>query len=258
MVLFSSSDDRLMPALYETIGQTYIVTRQPDERIAAQIVAALADAATVLNVGAGAGNYEPTDRDVFALDPSVTMLGQRRSGTGHATCGVAEALPFRDSCFDAVMGTFTLHHWRDLAAGLREVRRVAPLQMFLMYEPAFAKSMWIIEYFHEILDLPHEKRAPSVYTLRAYLNVVDVQIVPVPADCTDGFGGAFWARPEMYLDPTVQAGMSMLAVLEPLVRAAGTERLRTSIGSGDWDARFGQLRTQESVDLGYRLVISRS
>jgi SAM-dependent methyltransferase len=247
-----------MRALYETIGQTYTTTRRPDERIAAQILAALGDAATVLNVGAGAGNYEPTDRAVFALDPSATMLGQRRRGAGAAICGVAEALPFRDDSFDAVMGTFTLHHWPDLAVGLREARRVALRQVFLMYEPSFASRMWILEYFPEILDLPHERRAPSVDTMRAYLNVVDVQIVPVPADCTDGFGGAYWARPEFYLDPTVQAGMSMLAILEPAVRAAGTERLRASITSGEWDARFGHLRSQQSIDLGYRIVVGRA
>jgi hypothetical protein len=133
-------------------------------------------------------------------------------------------------------------------------RSVAPKQVFLTHEPSFAHHMWIIEYFPEIMDLPHEKRAPSVDQLREHLNITDVQVVPVPHDCTDGFGGAYWARPEEYLRPEVQAGMSMLAMLDPSVREAGTARLRHSLESGDWDARHGKLRTQTEMDLGYRLI----
>jgi hypothetical protein len=116
--------------------------------------------------------------------------------------------------------------------------------------------MWIIEFFPEIRELPQERRAPSVDNLRDHLNVIDVQVVPIPSDCTDGFGGAYWARPEFYLQPEIQAGMSMFAVLDPEVREAGTERLRRSLASGDWDRRFGNLRAQSELDLGYRLVIS--
>jgi SAM-dependent methyltransferase len=245
-----------MPALYETIGQTYAVTRQPDPRIAAQIIRALGTANSVLNVGAGAGNYEPTDRDVVALDPSFTMLKQRHESLGPAACGVAERLPFRDNCFDVAMGTLTLHHWPDLAAGLGEVRRVARKQVFLTYEPSFAHRMWIIEYFPEIMDLPHEKRAPSADDLREFLDITDVQVVPVPHDCIDGFGGAYWARPDIYLQPEVQSGMSMLAVLDPSARERGTQRLRESLASGDWDRRYGHLRTEAETDLGYRLVVA--
>jgi SAM-dependent methyltransferase len=245
-----------MPALYESIGQTYAVTRRPDPRIAVQIVRALGNAKSVLNVGAGAGNYEPMALDVVALDPSLTMLSQRGETLGPSVCGVAECIPFRDNSFDVAMGTLTLHHWPDLAAGLSEVRRVASKQVFLMYEPSFAHRMWIIEYFPEIMDLPHERRAPSVDDLRKHLDLTDVQVVPVPNNCIDGFGGAYWARPEIYLQPEVQAGMSMLAILEPDVRAAGTERLRAALASGDWDRRFGNLRVQTEIDLGYRLVMA--
>jgi SAM-dependent methyltransferase len=243
-------------ALYEAIGRTYAFTRVPDARVAQQVLAALGTAQMVLNVGAGAGNYEPLDRAVVAVDPSTTMMKQRQGGTGPAVCAVAEALPFRDHAFDVAMGTFTLHHWPDLAHGLREVRRVSVNQVLLMYEPSYAHSMWILQYFPEIIDLPHERRAPSVDDLRKHLNVSEVQVVPVPADCTDGFGGAFWARPELYLEPTVQAGMSMMALLPDDIRANGTRRLANALASGEWDAQFGHMRTQQSTDLGYRLVLA--
>jgi SAM-dependent methyltransferase len=246
---------RLVTALYETIGQTYASTRVPDHRIAAQLVAALGTARTVLNVGGGAGNYEPVDRTVVAVDPSVVMLRQR-TNTTTVVQGVAEALPFANNSFEVAMGTFTLHHWPDLAQGLAEVKRVAARQVFLMYEPSFAYNMWILRYFPEILDLPHEQRAPSVNDISALLSVTEVQVVPVPSDCTDGFGGAYWARPEMYLEPSVQAGMSMLAVLPDQIRAAGTQRLRSALESGQWDSQYGHLRTQDSADLGYRLILA--
>jgi SAM-dependent methyltransferase len=247
---------RHVPAIYETIGQSYASTRRPDPRIAQQILVALGSANTVLNVGAGAGSYEPTDRQVIAIDPSVTMLTQRSATAGAAVCGVAEALPFRDGAFDVAMGTMTLHHWPDLAAGLAEVRRVSSRQVFMLYEPSHAQRMWILQYFPEILELPHEQRAPSVADIGSHLSVQRVEVVQIPSDCTDGFGGAFWSRPEYYLDPAVQAGMSMFALLDPAALQAGTQRLRESLDSGEWDDRYRHLRTQPSGDLGYRLVIA--
>jgi hypothetical protein len=88
--------------------------------------------------------------------------------------------------------------------------------------------------------------------------MIDVQTVRIPADCTDGFGGAYWARPEFYLEPQVQAGMSMLAILDPRARADGTERLRQSLATGQWDSKYGHLRNGTAIDLGYRLVIAEN
>ncbi len=245
-----------MTAIYERIGQSYTSTRRPDPRIAAQILASMGTAATVLNVGSGAGSYEPTDRHVIAIDPSFTMLNQRGREAGPAVRGVAEALPFRDAAFDVAMGTLTLHHWPDLAFGLAEVRRVASRQVFMLYEPSFAHALWILDYFPEIRDLPHERHAPSVADVSQHLAVHRVEVVHIPSDCTDGFGGAFWSRPEFYLNPSVQAGMSMFALLDPEFVQFGTQRLRSSLESGDWDHRYGHLRTESSIDLGYRLVIA--
>ena len=106
--------------LYDTIGATYTVTRRTEPRIAARIWAALGDARTVLNVGAGTGSYEPPGRDVTAVEPSALMRAQRSADAAPCVAAVAESLPFGDQSFDAAMAFSTVHHWRDPIAGLRE------------------------------------------------------------------------------------------------------------------------------------------
>lgn len=241
---------------YETIGTTYARSRRTEPRIAAQINAALGDADPVLNVGAGTGNYEPADRRVVAVEPSTVMISQRAPGSAPVVRGVAESLPFPDATFAAVLGVLTVHHWSDRARGLAELRRVAPRQVLLLFEPAFTDTLWMLDYWPEVLTLDTEREAPSVAEVAAHLDVQRVEVVPVPRDCVDGFGGAFWARPERYLDPEVQAGMSSLSQLSPEDRARGTERLRAALESGEWDARHGALRTQDQIDLGYRLLVA--
>src|SRR5690242_4275233 len=97
-------------AIYDTLGSTYTATRQPDPRIAARIGAALGDAGDVINVGAGAGSYEP-DRTVLAVEPSQIMIAQRPPGSAPVVRAVAERLPLRDNAADAVMALLTIHHW---------------------------------------------------------------------------------------------------------------------------------------------------
>jgi SAM-dependent methyltransferase len=242
---------------YDTIGRTYTSTRRPDPRIAAQITAALGDAARVVNVGAGTGSYEPAARFVVAGDPSVTMLRQRPAGSAPALLLRAEALPFPDGAFDAALASLTLHHWDDLEAGLREMRRVARRQVIFCFEQSTASELWFVaEYFPQILELPTERAAPGLDRLAAILSVDHVETVPVPADCQDGFGGCYWNRPEAYLDPAVQDGMSSLAQLDPEVRSRGTDRLRRDLESGAWDDHHGELRALTEIDLGYRLLVA--
>jgi SAM-dependent methyltransferase len=220
------------------------------------IRAALGSATRVVNVGAGTGNYEPSDRDVIAVEPSIAMIAQRSSGAAPCLCGTAEDLPIGSNSADVVMAVLTLHHWNDLDAGLQEMVRVAPRQIIFLFDAAEIARFWGMEYFPEALALPSEKRAPDVARLRKVLNVLRVQPVPIPIDCTDGFGAAFWGRPEAYLEPTVQAGMSWLAQLLPEDRDRGAARLAADLRSGKWDERFGHLRLQASYDAGYRLVIA--
>ncbi len=246
---------------YDAIGVTYSATRRTDPRIAAQIETALGSAHTIVNVGAGTGNYEPRDRNVVAVEPSLTMIGQRPVGTAPCVRGVAEALPFPDATFDAALAVLTVHHWRDLERGIAEVQRVARRQVVFTFEPSLSDEFWLVrDYFPEVRDLPQERRLPDCEAVRGMFGAgagagASLTRVLVPADCVDGFGGSYWNRPEVYLDPHVQDGMSMFALLDPTIRVRGTERLRADLASGRWDENYGRLRALTEIDLGYRLLV---
>src|SRR3954466_10997878 len=100
---------------YDRIGAGYTATRRTDPRIAARIWAALGDARSVLNVGAGTGSYEPPDRHVVAAEARRPMAAQRATRSVRA---LAEDLPFHDGSFDAAMAVLSDHHWPDPIAGL--------------------------------------------------------------------------------------------------------------------------------------------
>jgi SAM-dependent methyltransferase len=211
-----------------------------------------------VNVGAGTGNYEPTGRELLvAVEPARAMLDQRAPRAAPAVQAVAESLPFPASTFDVALAVLTVHHWRSLARGLAELRRVARRQVLYVFDTTMTDAFWLVtDYFPEILDLRSERAAPSLAALTEHLDVRRVETVPVPSDCTDGFGGCYWNRPEAYLDPVVRAGMSSFAQLDRAVEARGVERLRSALESGAWDARHGALRTKREHDLGYRIVIA--
>ena len=242
-------------AIYDSIGRGYARQRRPDPRIAASLTAALGDARSVLNVGAGSGSYEPTDRRVVAVEPSAVMIAQRPPGSAPAVQARAESLPFADRTFDAAMAVLTLHHWADRARGLAECARVARERVVLLtWDPA-AGTFWLHEYFPEFLAADRGK-FPEV---AAYLEAfgpgarVNVSAVPVPRDCVDGFLGAYWARPEAYLDPEVRSGISSFAMPGT---ENGVERLRADLASGAWHARHAALLAEDALDVGYRLVVA--
>lgn len=241
--------------LYEAIGHNYGSARQPDRRIAEQITAAIGAGQSVVNVGAGTGNYEPPDRAVVAVEPSSVMLEQRQNQNATVRA-IAERLPFPDDAFDVATAILTIHHWTDRAGGIQELGRVARRQVSWVYDTEVTSRMWLIEYFPELATAPWEVGAPGAASIGEHLEVDEVRVLWVPPDCIDGFSGAFWNRPERYLDPAVQAGMSTLARLEPSALTAGSERLRTAIDSGEWDRRHGHLRNEDRFDMGYRLVLS--
>jgi len=242
---------------YERIGHGYAGARREDPRVAAPVRDALGPARRVVNVGAGTGNYEPADRLVVAVEPSDVMLAQRAGRPGLAVRGMAEALPFPDAAFDAALAFLTIHHWSDLEQGMAELRRVARRQVVFLFESSVTGGFWAVEYWPEALDVPTERDAPGVERLRELLDVREVRPVPVPLDCTDGFGAAYYGRPEAYVDPDVQAGMSWLALLPDDVRTRGSARLEADLASGAWDRRLGHLRQVPELDVGYRLVIAR-
>ena len=249
--------------LYDRIGRTYTSTRHADPRIAAAIWAALGDARTVLNVGAGAGSYEPADRQVVALEPSPVMIAQRPAGAARVVRGSAEELPFEDGSFDAVMSVLSDHHWTDRDRGLRELRRVARERVVLFNaNPGELDLFWLTtEYLPESLErIPSRYRSPGAWAeeLGAVLGRVELSPVPVPHDCTDGFYGAYWRRPEAYLAPEVRAGISVFAQLSSAAVRRAAEALGTDLESGRWHARHRELLTMDELHLGYYLITAES
>jgi SAM-dependent methyltransferase len=241
---------------YERHGRTYAAHRRPDPRIAARIHAALGDARTVLNVGAGTGSYEPADRWVLAVEPSATMRAQRPPGAAPAIDARAEALPFDDDAVDAAMACVTIHHWQPPALGLAELRRVARGPVVVLTFDLDGLPAWQQEFLAEGLRI-ERPRFPAVEDVAAALGGrTRVEPIATPGDCVDGFFEAFWRRPEALLDPAVRGAQSMWPLLGPGVEERIVERLAAALRSGAWDAAHGHLREQDSFDGALRLIVS--
>lgn len=246
----------LTAAVFDTIGVGYAPIRQPDARLGSAIDSALGDAETVINVGAGAGSYEPRGKFVIAVDPSATMIRQRSVGSAPAVQGTAEALPLPDRCADAAMALHTVVHWTDLRRGLAEMRRVARRVVLLTIDPDVARGLWIVaDYVPEMIS-GHLSRLPAISTLVDQLPGARVVAVPVPSDCTDRFLVALWARPEAYLDAEVRRATSPWHQIPASASERAVERLKVEIEDGSWDRRYGHLRGLDSLDVGLRLVIA--
>ncbi|MEM9570851.1 MAG: class I SAM-dependent methyltransferase [Pseudomonadota bacterium] len=243
-----------MPDLYDSIGINYADLRRPDPRIAARINHALGDAHSVLNVGAGAGSYEPRDRMITAIEPSIEMLKQRPASDATIVQGVAEDLPFDDAEFDASMGVLTLHHWADKDAGIKEMQRVTKGQMvFLTFDP-FAQWFWLADYFPALEELDRWQM-PQLEKFNEWFDECKIDVVPIPADCADGFLAAYWKRPEAYLDDRVRAAMSSFSAIGDV--SVGIAELATDIETGAWDRRYSHLLELDELDCGYRLIVGR-
>lgn len=241
---------------YDRIGATYRSTRRPDPRIAAQVHKALAMMSTVVDVGAGAGSYEPA-QTVAAIEPSGVMIAQRPPRSAPCVQAAAEALPLRDKCVDAAMALLTVHHWSDLAAGIGELRRVARRRIVVLtWDQAVTGGFWLLrEYLPEAARINKALYVP-IERLVELLGGAQVHTVPVPHDCTDGFGAAYWRRPEAYLDATVRAGISMLAYADQGALADGLARLAADLRSGRWQQGHAELLEKQQLDAGYRLLVS--
>ncbi len=242
-------------ALYDEIGIGYVEHRRPDPRIAAAIDAALGGAGSVLNVGAGTGSYEPLDRPVVAVEPSIAMIRQRAPRSAQAIRASAPELPFPNGAFDAALSVLTVHHWPDRVRGLREMLRVARNRVVIVtWDPA-TYGFWLIDdYFPEIREIDR-RGLPSLDELLDEMVEPRVLPLPVPHDCTDGFLGAYWRRPRAYLDPGVRGAISAFAKLEGV--EARLARLRRDLDDGSWEQRNGHLSSRSELDIGYRLLVSR-
>lgn len=233
----------------------YANARKADPRIGAQILSALEGCRSVVNVGAGAGSYEPADLEVIAVEPSWSMLSQRPTGTAPVVQAGAERLPLRDGAVDGALAVLTLHHWRNKAQGLRECRRVARRRVVLLtFDPVAGADFWLTrDYFPEIHEWD-EKQFPTLDQLRDWLGPLSSEAVAIPADCTDGFLAAYWRRPWAYLEPQVRAGMSTFAKIPRLEE--GLLRLRSDLESGAWERSHGHLLSLSTLDAGYRLIVA--
>lgn len=241
--------------LYDTIGTTYAVTRRTEPRIAAQVWAALGDARTVLNVGAGTGSYEPPDRDVTAVEPSAVMRTQRPDGAAPCVAATAESLPFADRSFDAAMAFATVHHWQDPIAGLREMQRVARRVVVFTCETterSWRGRFWLTR------DYLHEVAASRVGLATRLARAIGARMEPVlvPWDCADGFFEAYWRRPEAYLDERIRRGVSVWAGVGPDAEQRAVRSLADDLASGRWAERNGDLFGLDEAELGLRLLVA--
>jgi SAM-dependent methyltransferase len=243
---------------YEMHGAGYAGQRRADPQIAALIHGALGTARTVLNVGAGAGSYEPEDRHVLAVEPSASMRAQRPRHLAPAIDGIAEKLPFDDRSIDASMALVTVHQWPDADKGLRELRRVTRGPVVIMtFDGDALDRFWLADYAPDLIAA-ERRRYPAIDAIRASLGGSSaVQTVPIPVDCTDGFTEAYYARPERFLDPAVRRSQSAWGFVGSESQEQSVRRLGEDLKSGAWESRYGHWRTQSHFDGSLRLIIGQ-
>jgi SAM-dependent methyltransferase len=241
---------------YDTAGHGYAGQRRPDPRIEATIHRAFGDARTVLNVGAGAGSYEPADRYVVAVEPSAAMRAQRPPGAVPAIDATAGELPFDDDAFGASLAAVTVHQWPDTARGLAELRRVTrgPV-VVLTFDGDALDLLWLADYAPELIAAERRRYPPIDQIAAAIGTHTEITPVPVPIDCVDGFTEAYYARPERFLDPAVRAAQSAWTFVDQTATDRAVARLRSDLASGAWDDRYGHLRTQPHFTGSLRLLV---
>ncbi|MCZ0955078.1 MAG: methyltransferase domain-containing protein [Rhodospirillaceae bacterium] len=243
-----------MDTLYDTIGCGYANIRKPDPRIAKAILCALGNSESVVNVGAGTGSYEPLDRYVVAVEPSITMIAQRPAASAAVVQASAVSLPFMNDSFDASLAILTVHHWPDQARGLRELLRVSRHRVIVVTWDPTSPGFWLTDYFPEILDIDRPL-FPAISDFEHALGPVTVETIQIPHDCSDGFLGAYWRRPATYLDARVRGAISTFSKLPDV--SSGLNRLDADIGSGKWQYKYSDLLTEAELDIGYRLIVAR-
>lgn len=256
----SSSEQRIAGDVdYGIHGQGYARMRRTDPRIVAWVHRALGDARTVLNVGAGAGSYEPEDRYVLAVEPSAAMRAQRPKHLSPAVHGIAEQLPLDDKSVDAAMALVTVHQWHDLDRGLQELRRVTrgPI-LVLTFDGEAMPKYWLTDYAPELMS--HEcQRMPAIQGIARQLGKsVEIHAIPIPIDCIDGFNEAHYARPEAFLDAAVRRSQSAWSFVSQEDQLRFVNMLGNDLQSGAWDRKYGEWRTKPQYEGSFRLIVSNA
>lgn len=243
---------------YDTHGQKYSGQRKTDPRIAAFIHKALADSETVINIGAGSGSYEPEDKYLIAVEPSIIMRTQRiANGKIPAINAKADSLPFDDRSFDAAMAMVTVHHWPDIEKGIAEIRRVTKKRIVIMtFDPYALDDFWNVKYFPQLIEI-ERARYPSITRLQKALSAkTEVIKIPIPLDCVDGFQEAYYGRPEAFLEKEVRMAQSAWGFLSAELEEKYIQNLRNELQSGAWDKKFGHFRTQPNFTGALRLIVA--
>jgi SAM-dependent methyltransferase len=241
---------------YDTIGRNYTANRRADPRWEAVVVEQLRDARRIVNVGAGTGSYEPPDRAVVAVEPSTVMLSQRPDGAAAAVRALASALPIRTGWAEVAMAILTVHHWDDWARGLDELCRVAPRRVVLAIDFERHAEFWLLREYLPDVRAQTLRVEPGADVVAAAIGATTCMELPTFRDLQDGVLGAHWSRPEAYLDSTVQANNSGMALADQASMARGLARLESDLASGAWQERHADLLARESIDMGYRLLVS--
>lgn len=240
--------------LYDKIGAEYSQSRKADPRIKSIIHGELRGAKTIINIGAGTGSYEPEDANVLAIEPSNLMISQRPKHAAVAIQASAESLAYPNNAFDLAMALLSIHHWSDVNQGLKEMKRVSKRQIIFTWDPEHAGFWLTQDYFPEILNID-KKIFPRLDHIQAVLGPLKLTSIPIPHDCTDCFGSAFWRRPKAYLSPSIRSAMSTFQKISTVEK--GVKKLKHDIESGLWNKRYGHLLQRESLDLGFVLLSSK-
>jgi SAM-dependent methyltransferase len=241
---------------YDRVGREYARTRRADPRVATHIEQALAGMGSIANIGAGTGSYEPA-RTVVAVEPSQVMIAARPSDSAPAVRARAENLPLGTSSVDATLAVLTAHHWDDLSRGLAELARVTRHRVVILtWDHTVTKDFWLLRDYLPGAAATDARLAIPIDRFSELPATVTVSQVLVPHDCVDGFAGAYWRRPEAYLDPEIRSGMSLFTQTTDPAVAAQLSVLSDDLRSGKWHLRNASLLNQTAIDLGYRLVVA--
>jgi SAM-dependent methyltransferase len=242
--------------VYDTIGRGYVAHRRVEPTWDAEVARHLSGCRRVVNVGAGTGSYEPAECAVVAIEPSAVMIAQRPAAAAPVVRASSAALPLPDGWADAALAVNTVHHWDDWAAGLAELCRVAPKRVVLAIDFEQHARFWLLsEYLPDVRAHTLACR-PGADAVADAIGATEIHVLDVPRAMHDGVMGAYWCRPEAYLDPTVRANCSGLALADPATVARGVAALEADLASGAWHDGHADLDVLESIDLGYRLVVS--
>ncbi|MFI0347382.1 MAG: class I SAM-dependent methyltransferase [Chthoniobacterales bacterium] len=250
--------------LYEKIGTSYSITRKADQRIAERLIELLGlpTGSTILDVGAGTGNYSfalaNAGFSMLAVEPSKTMLSQASPNKNIKWINsFAEAIPLDDESAQGAIIICAYHHFQNNQQALKEIIRVVGAGPILIFTWDVQKlpQLWLTDYFPEIY--PDHKAyigdaKAAVQNISHWTNrKCEIFSFPLPCDLTDHFITADWARPEAYLDPEIRQGISSFAEASENIYEKGLKRLKDDLQSGHWDKQYGELRQKKEYDIGY-------